>query len=103
MLAGSALKFANRPSYGRFPILRRRPLAAYTTSAKFFDPSVLTIGHQNSEQLEDSITIQGNKPVKSAVADVARTAMPLSSNVISQLTPTLSKFTLRDKVAVVTG
>jgi len=47
--------------------------------------------------------ITGNGPVKPPGEDERRIAQPLHQNVYSQLTPTLRKFTLPNKVAVVTG
>ncbi len=106
MLAGSTLRVATRPTFGLLPILRRRPLAAYTTSSRFFDPSVSAVGYQRGNRMEQEIDVRaahGTGPVKPPGSDSERTAMTLNENVYSLLTSTLSKFTLRDKVAVVTG
>ncbi|KAK5162874.1 uncharacterized protein LTR77_011131 [Saxophila tyrrhenica] len=106
MLASSVLRNATRPTLRLLPKLQRRPLpAAYNTSTKLFDPSISALGYQGDELTEQEVGVgvQGNAPVKPPGADFGRAAMPLSSNVYPLLTPTLNKFTLRDKVAVVTG
>ena len=44
-----------------------------------------------------------NGPVTPAGGDVEKPAVPLNPNLLPQLTPTLQRFTLPGKVAVVTG
>lgn len=42
-------------------------------------------------------------PVTPPGSDEHKIAQPLNSSIYSRLTPTLANFTLRDKVAVITG
>ena len=49
------------------------------------------------------IPASGNGPVTSAGGDVEKSAVPLNPSLLPQLTPTLQRFTLPGKVAVVTG
>jgi hypothetical protein len=51
----------------------------------------------------DVVKVNQLKPVSSAVEDVAQKAIPLKSEILSHLSPTLKKFTLEGKVALVTG
>lgn len=58
-------------------------------------------GERTQEEIH--VTQGGSGPVSSPVADVEKTAIPLSSKILPQLTPTLARFTLVGKVAVITG
>ena len=49
------------------------------------------------------LKIDQTKPVSSPIVDVAKKAYALESSVISKLSPTLAKFTLHGKVALITG
>jgi len=42
-------------------------------------------------------------PVSSGVADIEHKATPITSEIMAQLNPTMKKFTLGGKIAVVTG
>ncbi|MCJ1397473.1 hypothetical protein MMC11_000666 [Xylographa trunciseda] len=49
------------------------------------------------------LKIDQTKPVSSPIVDVAKRAYALESGLISKLSPTLAKFTLHGKVALLTG
>ena len=57
-------------------------------------------GKTTQEQLQVS---EDNKPVPPPGGDSESVAVPLDPAVTEQLTPTMAKFTLHGKVAVVTG
>ena len=72
------------------------------------DPAILESnnrgGHRNQQEIAVArVAAQASGPVTPPGGDLQRIAEPLNSSIYSQLTPTLSKFTLRNKVAVVTG
>ena len=79
--------------------------AALNVTAKANDPAVSVISYPQGERTQKEIDIKtaANGPVKPAIGDESRLAEPMNPNVYSQLTPTLHKFTLRNKVAVITG
>jgi len=58
-------------------------------------------GVREQEILEVNEANEG--PVSSSVGDEKSVAQPLNPAVVPQLTPTLARFTLQDKVAIVTG
>ena len=49
------------------------------------------------------LKVDQTKPVSSPIVDVAKKAYALESGLISKLSPTLAKFTLHGKVALITG
>ena len=49
------------------------------------------------------LNVTNSAPVNPAGQDIEAKAIPLDPEVAAQLTPTMSKFTLPGKVAVVTG
>ncbi|MCJ1387592.1 hypothetical protein MMC18_000435 [Xylographa bjoerkii] len=49
------------------------------------------------------LKIDQTKPVSSPIMDVAKKAYALESGLVSKLSPTLAKFTLHGKVALITG
>lgn len=61
-------------------------------------PAILETSHRGIQ-----MNTQESGPVNPPGGDLQKIAQPLNPNVYSQLTPTLAKFTLRDKVAVITG
>lgn len=46
---------------------------------------------------------QSPSPVATPIMDVAKQAFALDKGVVRHLTPTLKKFTIQDKVAIITG
>ena len=52
---------------------------------------------------QEMLNVTNSAPVNPAGQDIEAKAIPLDPEVAAQLTPTMSKFTLPGKVAVVTG
>ena len=79
--------------------------ATLSTSSRQDDPSVSVISYRDGKRKEKDIIVraEGSGPVNPPGTNLQKTAKPFSPEVCSQLTPTLHKFTLPDKVAVVTG
>jgi len=79
--------------------------AAFNSSSKKNDPEVPVISYRQGERKEEQIhyDAKASGPVNPPGGDAEKNAIPLKSELIPQLTPTLQKFTLAGKVAVVTG
>lgn len=105
MLARSVLRIAGRqafrPAAFAVPIQR----ATFRSTSKNDDPDVPVVSYQDGQRTEESLFVNPNRisPVSPQGVDVQKSAVPLNPNVYPQLTPTLSKFTLPGKVAIVTG
>lgn len=69
------------------------------------DPSIAVVSYRSGKRRQQELDVkpEGNGPVTPAGNDLQKVAKPLNPSIYSQLTPTLHKFTLRDKVAVITG
>jgi hypothetical protein len=67
------------------------------------EDSIHVVGYEKGQRVETDIEVDESKPVIPAVQDVEIKAVPLKSRVYETLTPTLKKFCLPGKVAVVTG
>ena len=101
----------------RATISSRRPIAfftpntykaAYNSSASNHEPSssVSITSWSDRKRSQHEIQVkeeQTGEIVKPLQGDLQRTAKPLDGKVFERLTPTLTKFTLPGKVAVVTG
>lgn len=86
------------------PITSRTSRAAFNSSSKKNDPEVPVISYRDGERKEESINYDAKAgPVNPPGGDAEKAAIPLKPELIPQLTPTLQKFTLSGKVAVVTG
>ncbi|KAF2482401.1 hypothetical protein BDY17DRAFT_298470 [Neohortaea acidophila] len=96
---------ASRRSLTRQAVCQPFLCARLNAPAKCKDGSVPVVAyHRTSSSPEiTAATIGGNGPVKPPGEDQEREAQPLNRGVYSKLTPTLHKFTLPDKVAVITG
>lgn len=104
MLARSALRLTQRAVRpAAFAPLTSR--AAFNSSSKSNDPEVPVISYHRGERKEEAIQYEAQKsgPVTPPGADAEKAAIPLKPDVLSKLTPTLQRFTLPGKVAVVTG
>lgn len=104
MLARNALRLtqrAIRPAAFTPSISR----AAFNSSSKTNDPEVPVISYHKGERTEEAVQYEANKagPVNPPGADAEKPAIPLKSEILSKLTPTLQRFTLQGKIAVVTG
>jgi len=93
---------AARPANAFTPLTSR---AAFSHSVKKDDPEVPVISYQNGQRQEQSLFVPAMSagPVTPPGQDIEKAAVPLSPSIMPHLTPTLQKFTLLDKVAVVTG
>lgn len=79
--------------------------AAFATSMKRRDPEVPVIHYENGKRTEEQVHVPAGQsgPVAPEGADEQRAAKRFDPKVMDYLTPTLAKFTLQGKVAVVTG
>lgn len=66
-------------------------------------PIVSYEGGNRTEEMLNFPNTGATGPVSSPVGDVEKRAVPFNRNAYQHLTPTLSKFTLPDKVAIITG
>lgn len=105
MSARSALRLGQRavrraPAFS--PMASR---AAFSSTAKASDPEVPVISYRRGERKEDAIHYEAAKsgPVSPPGCDEQKPAVPLNKEVFHKLTPTLQKFMLQGKVAIVTG
>lgn len=75
------------------------------TTTRQHDLSVSMTSYRGGqrEQRDIEVKTESAAPVTPLGNDVQKAAMPLSPSVYSLLTPTLHKFTLPNKVAMVTG
>ncbi|KAK4507682.1 hypothetical protein PRZ48_001417 [Zasmidium cellare] len=104
MLARTALRFTQRAVRpAAFAPLTSR--AAFNSSSKSNDPEVPVISYHNGERTEEALKYEAQKsgPVTPPGADAEKPAIPLKPEILSKLTPTLNRFTLPGKIAVVTG
>ena len=65
--------------------------------------TIHVVRYEKGQRREHDIEVDESKPVVPAVQDVEIRAFPLKSRVYETLTPTLQKFCLPGKVAVITG
>lgn len=79
--------------------------ASFNSSAKVFDPEVPVVSYSKGERQQSTVQFEAGAggPVSPPGTDEVKVAMPLKSEIHKNLTPTLKKFTLAGKVAVVTG
>ncbi len=64
--------------------------------------NVPVVSYHDGERVESEITVH-DQPVEPPGTDVQNLAIALKPEVIRQLTPTMKKFTLEGKIAVITG
>ncbi|KAF2764734.1 NAD(P)-binding protein [Teratosphaeria nubilosa] len=106
MFARSALRIAGRRTAiarptSFTPIVSR---AGFQTSIKKQDPEVVAVSYKDGVRQEEHIEVSASSgPVAPPGQDVEVPAIPLTQEAYKHLTPTLSRFTLPGKVAVVTG
>lgn len=109
MLVRSLTQTARRTTASSFrPLAFFTPntTAAFNSSATRREPSVPLVTWTDGKRSQHEILIkqeQAGEVVKPLEGDLQRTAKPLDGDVYAKLTPTLNKFTLPGKVAVVTG
>lgn len=80
--------------------------ATFKSSSRNNEPDVPVVSYHEGQRTEETLNVPKSSstgPVSSPVKDAQKVAIPLNPNVYAQLSPTLAKFTLQGKVAVVTG
>lgn len=84
------------------PVISR---ATFKSTARTSDPEVPVVTYKNGERVEEKLQYEANStgPVTPPGADDVKVAIPLKQDAFKHLTPTLQKFTLGGKVAIVTG
>lgn len=108
LFARTTLKSATRAGMGFRAAAAVAPIRTFKTSAIRKDEankedSIHVVHYEKGQRREHDIEVDESKPVIPAVQDVEIRAIPLKSQVYQTLTPTLQKFCLPGKVAVVTG
>ncbi|EMC99459.1 hypothetical protein BAUCODRAFT_29808 [Baudoinia panamericana UAMH 10762] len=109
MFARTTLRLASRrtvaisrPSTSIAPVTR----ATFTTSIKRSDPEVPVVSYEGGNRTEETIRVPAATaagPVTPPGTDEEKRAFPLKPSVYEHITPTLSKFLLTNKVAIITG
>ncbi|KAK5109981.1 hypothetical protein LTR62_006348 [Meristemomyces frigidus] len=104
MFARSLAKAAAKPAF-RPAAVTSVARATFTTSAKRFEPEVPVVSYGSGQRVEERLSVPHGQsgPVNPPGGDQMKVAHPLGPNATQHLTPTLSKFTLSGKVAVITG
>ena len=64
---------------------------------------VVEYSSSSGEAHHTILKVDQTKPVSSPITDVARKACALEEGLVGKLSPTLNKFTLHGKVALITG
>lgn len=103
----STFKAASRAGVAFRPATAVAPFRTFAVSSIRKDPSkedsIHVVHYEKGQRVESDIEVNEDKPVMPAVEDVETRAIPLKQRVYETLTPTLKKFCLPGKVAVVTG
>ena len=108
LFARTTIKTATRAGVSFRAATAVAPFRTFKTSAIGKDEankedSIHVVHYEKGQRREHDIEVDETKPVIPAVQDVEIRAIPLKSRVYETLTPTLQKFCLPGKVAVVTG
>ncbi|RMY85874.1 hypothetical protein D0861_06225 [Hortaea werneckii] len=107
MLARTILKAAGKRGAFRPAAITATTLqrATFMTGPRSKEPEIPVVHYEDGRRVEENIEVPvGNSgPVTPPGADDVTIAQPFNSDLLPRLTPTLAKFTLADKVAVVTG
>lgn len=111
MFARTSLRLASRRAFQ--PITSATPAlrAGFKSTVKVNEPEsvqekhVHVTSYHEGERTQEVMQVAqtGTGPVIPPGADAQKQAIPMNPNLLPQLTPTLQKFTLCGKVAVVTG
>jgi len=76
---------------------------------KRFDPETINesqvpvTSFERGDAHKEMLSVSMSQPVSSAATDAQSVAIPLRAEVKKYLTPTMAKFTLFGKIAVITG
>lgn len=98
----TALVSASRPVTG-ITAFRTFTKTAIRKDEPAKEDSIHVVSYEKGQRVDLDIEVDETKPVIPAVQDVEIKAIPLKASVYSTLTPTLKKFCLPGKVAVITG
>lgn len=98
----TALASASRPVTG-ITSFRTFTKTAIRKDEPAKEDSIHVVSYEKGQRTEHDIEVDDSKPVIPAVQDVEIKATPLKARVYDTLTPTLKKFCLPGKVAVITG
>lgn len=111
MFARSTLRVASRRAFQ--PITATAPAfrAGFKSTVKANDPETVqekninVTSYHEGARTEENLPVvgTGTGPVAPPGGDVQKTAVAMKADLFEQLTPTLKKFTLAGKVAIVTG
>lgn len=103
----TALKTVSRAGVALRPATSVTPFRSFKTTAIRKDASkedsIHVVHYEKGQRVEHDIEVNDDKPIMPAVEDIETRAIPLKQRVYETLTPTLKKFCLPGKVAVVTG
>ncbi|KAK3678543.1 hypothetical protein LTR78_001841 [Recurvomyces mirabilis] len=106
MFARSIVKAVAKPGF-RPAAAFVAPLtrATFSTSVRRSEPEVPVVSYESGQRVEERINFPAGQsgPVNPPGGDQTKSARPLGADAAKHLTPTLSKFTLPGKVAVITG
>ena len=105
MLARASLGSVGRRTFSFRSLPIPKTLSSLSSTSSHKDSAVSVVSYRDGQRKQDELgaTAATNGPVTPPGSDSQKIAQPLNPSIYSQLTPTLSKFTLRDKVAVITG
>lgn len=107
LFARTSVKAASRAGVAFRPAVAVTPFRTFQTTAIHKDASkedsIHVVHYEKGQRVEHDIEVNDDKPVMPAVEDIETRAIPLKQRVYETLTPTLKKFCLPGKVAVVTG
>jgi len=101
-VASRTTTLASRRAASIYP-LRTFAATAIRKDVPSKEDSIHVVSYEKGQRTEHDIEVDDAKPVHSAVQDVEIKASPLKGRVYDTLTPTLKKFCLPGKVAVITG
>jgi len=108
MFARSVLRSAARQSFK--PATTSIPRASFHAAARLQTPpeevqerQVPVTSWKDGARSQETLQVSETAPVTPEVGDAEIKAIPLNPEIIPQLTPTMAKFCLPGKVAVVTG
>lgn len=107
MFCRSGARLLARRSFA--PITRPTSARTFTQIQRLRNPEVVkadavpVVSFQDGAREEHVLPVSGNEPVTPPGADEKKAAIPLENSILEKLTPTLKRFTLAGKVAVITG
>jgi hypothetical protein len=105
MLSGTSIGLLKRSTsrFRSFSIPKSRASLSTTTIQQYSTIPVVSYRDGQRKEGDVAANTEANGPVTPPGSDLQKIAQPVNPSIYSQLTPTLTKFMLRDKVAVITG